>query len=622
MKHCWSILLLAFLCSSITAQDEIHNIQTKISAAQQQLLQDSFFSPSYRLLAPLKYQLRSIADSSARKLDLQFQLYDTYLEVVNGMIASTINPESKKLAYRKELPAFETGIATAYQLFQQKADDQYFQWAFHTAEQNRNLLLSNSLYTPISMPDHTESELGRLLSAINIAKSKLTNAKRQNNQSQIVSLENLRDSLKSIYNQQMEQIAPWPKLSDLDENNAFEWDSIQSKLQPKEALIEYFYGRDSVYVFVLTAHSKTFQNLASAKSIQLLIQSFQQSIYHQKENWYQANTQLYQLLFHPIRSFLTDTDKLIIVPDGILGAIPFQSLCPEAEEWDRSFKTLDYLIYHYDIHYHHSAKALFQEKPAPIFEPNALALAPVFDSTAQIVKDSIPKNLNALPLTPQLLKNIKRHYQGHYLTHASANFYKFSQEAPHADIIHFSTHTLLHPNIPMYTQIMLYPTSTSSAALQLKDIYLMAGQLNCDLAVLGSCQSGSGPISEGESLSGLAYGFSYLGVPSLIYSLWAVDENATNQLFSQFYAYLKKGKDKSSALREAQIQYLQQANEETAAPFFWAGFILTGQNQAYTFQQQNPTNLWWWFAGSIVLIVLIFTQKTKIWAALNPSLRI
>jgi CHAT domain-containing protein len=150
----------------------------------------------------------------------------------------------------------------------------------------------------------------------------------------------------------------------------------------------------------------------------------------------------------------------------------------------------------------------------------------------------------------------------------------------------------------------------------------MAGQLNCDLAVLGSCQSGSGPISEGESLSGLAYGFSYLGVPSLIYSLWAVDENATNQLFSQFYASLKKGEDKSAALRGAQIQYLRQANEETASPFFWAGFVLTGQNQAYTFQQQNPTNLWWWFAGSIVLIVLISTQKTKIWAALNPSLRI
>ncbi len=592
-------------------------IRAQIQYARQQLKKDSFYSPAYRTLALSKSQLRSVADTATEKSLLTFELYETYLEVINGMIASTVNPESKQATYQNRFPDFEAGIRAAQQLYQVQQDDQYLQWAFQTAEQNRNLLLAKSLYTPQQIPDSLESELGKLLGQINISKSKWRLARSDRDFAKAIQLENTRDSLTTVYNQLIATLdtqMPF-EVSDTSEQTV-DMQAIQQKLKPNEAFVEYFCGSNDIYAFVLTAHSKQMIHLSPSSLIKRQVDLFLQTVYQQKEAWYRASSQLYKLLFQPLQAELQGVDHIWMVQDGFLSGIPFQALCHPQKEWDRDFRSLHYLLSDYNIHYHHSARAWLQEEAVPNIQASVFAMAPVFGADNPL-PDAF--HLPVLNRTPALLNAIQGHFPGRFLVNSEAHVDTFRNAFSTFPILHLSTHTLIDESIPLYSRILLSADTNQLPYIELQELYGLQA-ISTNLAVLGSCQSGAGSSTSGESLNGLAYGFSYLGIPSVIYSLWSVDEQATNQLLRRFYKKLSKGLSKSAALRQAQLGYLQQADPESASPFFWAAFVLNGHDHPYEIERQNPTSPWWWLAGSLSLILLYwFSRRIKTSVVSNPS---
>jgi len=76
----------------------------------------------------------------------------------------------------------------------------------------------------------------------------------------------------------------------------------------------------------------------------------------------------------------------------------------------------------------------------------------------------------------------------------------------------------------------------------------------------------------GDDIIGLSRAFLYAGSPSVIASLWSVDDDATKLLMVAFYTGLKHGLSKGDALRGAQAE----VRKKYASPFYWSGFVLTG----------------------------------------------
>jgi CHAT domain-containing protein len=74
------------------------------------------------------------------------------------------------------------------------------------------------------------------------------------------------------------------------------------------------------------------------------------------------------------------------------------------------------------------------------------------------------------------------------------------------------------------------------------------------LVVLSGCRGQSGNWSRGDDVTALNRAFMYAGAPSVIASLWSVDDDATQQLMIAFYSHLKEGLSKAEALRAAQIE--------------------------------------------------------------------
>jgi CHAT domain-containing protein len=93
------------------------------------------------------------------------------------------------------------------------------------------------------------------------------------------------------------------------------------------------------------------------------------------------------------------------------------------------------------------------------------------------------------------------------------------------------------------------------------------------LVVLSACQTGMGQRVGGEGVMGLRRALIQAGSQTQVLSLWNVDDDATSELMSRYYAGLAKGMGRSAALRAAQLQ-LQTG--KYAHPYYWAAFVMSG----------------------------------------------
>ena len=73
---------------------------------------------------------------------------------------------------------------------------------------------------------------------------------------------------------------------------------------------------------------------------------------------------------------------------------------------------------------------------------------------------------------------------------------------------------------------------------------------------------------------GLTRAFLYAGSPSVLATLWEVNDRSTLQLMDSFYRELGKV-NKARALAEAQRHMLKPGGRYSH-PYYWAPFILVG----------------------------------------------
>ena len=135
--------------------------------------------------------------------------------------------------------------------------------------------------------------------------------------------------------------------------------------------------------------------------------------------------------------------------------------------------------------------------------------------------------------------------------------------------------TLLHPPLLLIViaTFAIINSTTIKPIPKCHEIYNL--QINSDLVVLSSCESGLGELLTGEGMMGLNRSFVYAGVPNVIFSLWKVLDQVGSEMMIEFYKEVLSGKSYSAALRATKLKML--ANEATASPEFWSAFLLIGR---------------------------------------------
>jgi CHAT domain-containing protein len=131
------------------------------------------------------------------------------------------------------------------------------------------------------------------------------------------------------------------------------------------------------------------------------------------------------------------------------------------------------------------------------------------------------------------------------------------------------SHGELNVDDPMLTSLRLAPDEENDGYLHAGEVF--EHDLSASLVVLSACNSALGELTSGNELMGLTRSFLYAGVPSIVASLWTVDDRSTSFLMQQFYRNLGT-MNKADALREAKLATMK----EYPSPFHWAAFCLQG----------------------------------------------
>ena len=290
---------------------------------------------------------------------------------------------------------------------------------------------------------------------------------------------------------------------------------------------------------------------------------------------------LYNLIFDKIET--TNRSSIIISPDGLLNAIPFEAFNDGKK----------YLIERFDIRYIPSGKEFVKLYQNNTQSDNKIIVFanPYFDLEQNSIKGTAIKrlhnqkshfrtlnNLDEPNIINRLYKNRAKIYLGKEAT--ESNFFKIKSPK----ILHLSTHgfylrdeTILNP---MLKAGIALSGANSAIKNQKGDGIITALELSgmdlshTELVVLSACETGVGEIEDGEGVAGLSKAFIKAGAKYIVMSLWSVPEKSTGELMERFYENLHRGDSYSEALRSAKVWMIENKNSH---PFYWSGFVGSGR---------------------------------------------
>lgn len=395
---------------------------------------------------------------------------------------------------------------------------------------------------------------------------------------------------------------------------------IQQKLKHSdELLLEYLVGDKSIFAFLISSDDIQVYQIKKDFPLETWVGQMRRGIYQYhltprasqeayiayNDTFAVVSHQLYQKLIAPIKDDLPR--KLVVIPDGILGYLPFDALLTKPPEQNHSFKSHSYLLQEHEISYSYSATLLeeMQNTPHEKTSKQLLAFAPSFEENTSI-SASVEARRNGLgPLTYNIpeAESINDIFGGDVFSGRAATKSQFIQHAQEYRVLHLATHGKANDQTGDYSFLAFAQPSDAKKdqKLYVRDLYNL--RLNADMVVLSACETGIGELQRGEGIISLARGFSYAGAKSIITTLWSVNDASTKDLMESFYQKLKEGQTKNAALRQAKIDYLNACTNDEAHPFFWAGFIPIGDMTSI-----KPIRVfhWWWTIGGLLFLLLIW----------------
>ncbi len=215
-------------------------------------------------------------------------------------------------------------------------------------------------------------------------------------------------------------------------------------------------------------------------------------------------------------------------------------------------------------------------------------------------KDTL--RLRDLPWAEKELKSIANVVESELYLRGDATEAAFKQNAGRFGIIHLATHVILDDKEPLYSKFVFSkdPGSGEDGYLHLYELYNM--RLRANMAVLSACQTGIGKNIKGEGMMSLARGFAYAGCPSVVMSLWSIDDKATSMVVTGFYNGLAQGQSKDVALRNAKLALINGGDPVLANPYYWAGMVVIGNTEPLDVTRgEGDGGVWFFIMLTIIL---------------------
>lgn len=536
----------------------------------------------------------------------------------NALVAS----EGKLLLSESFKGLYEIGIEVSHRLYEKTGNAEYFQSAIDLSKQSKAILfLEQSQEFDLVNSNFLSKDLKE---AFFLKRKRIELLQRAFYS--LIDQSVTSDSLIVLNEDLLRSRADQELLKDSIRNILLSYGEITSsverlftqetefKIDPNHGLIEFFYGVKNIYILSRTAQKSYFHKIEVndklTSSIQKVLQVVSRpprvdSIEEDLTSFIEASSHLYNQLLKPtIDEFDKAINHLIIVPDDILSRIPFQVLIKRRLKESSGFNQLDYLIRSYSVQYQLSSE-LYRNTVVLDKQGEGL-LAVGFKSTEGLGQKPA---FGSLPGTENEIKFLKSSVEGTFLIGASGTKAQFIDQAGEFDVLHLAVHGKAD-SLDRYESSLIF-NGNENNVLNTSDLYL-AG-LKARLAVLSACESGVGVVNKGEGTFSIARGFALVGVPSIVMSLWKVNDKVTSDLMVEMYdGFLNEGMPINQALRESKLTYLENSDQYLGHPYYWAAFLQLGDNTSYDTDRINGRKPWLYLVFIVFsLLGVAFYKKRK-----------
>ncbi|WP_170110759.1 CHAT domain-containing protein [Flavilitoribacter nigricans] len=501
--------------------------------------------------------------------------------------------DSKLFLQKESIALYEKAIGTTYELQQITGDERYAEHAFHFMENSKAVLLLANLKDfkariAAKIPDSLMMQINRLKADIAFREKRMIAAKVEGDQALYKEAQSRLPQLKRLY---QEKIRSLEERFPIYYQEKYNLQVVGTKhfrehlRQTSSSLVEYFVGEEKVYMFFqanLDARPRLFAVDLPAEQLGELsdavvdnINSMDAVFNPEKIARYrQSAHELFTRIWQPFADLIPRQSRVIIVPAGYLGYVPFEALLTRPEE-GMKFKNYPYLINDHPLSYAYSATILIEnleERPAEKQRKlSFLGIAPVFEDHPSL--DHLPWNEvdEIIPLMG-----------GKSFTHGDATREAFFRNVPTANIVHVCTHALTQEE-PFDAWIELIDGPVHISELDTMDLLI-------EMIVLSACETGTGELEKGEGIMSLARRFAYAGCQSIVSSLWQVNAQSTASIMKAFYEQLADQSPKDIALQQAKISFFRNEgiDHPDAHPYYWTGFLQSGARRSIVTDNGTP----------------------------------
>jgi len=563
-------------------------------------------------------------------LGAAFDLYKKGYELLNELLQSDLMTESFIVLFKNFNVDFQLSIRCAFTAADVFSEKEYLNTSFQFIEQSKYFTLlkarqNTELKKKIGSADSLFVRERELTLQIETLKHQLSKSGELNP-----------DAAFDLRNEQLSRVISKTQILEsidfqaekkrliTDDFSTLSLDEVQQDLvKSNEAIIEYHWSDHLISTMIIGKDSVALLELPVNDELKTHIRNYALSLASDRtsiqdvgayKNFLHSSNYLFRTLFEPViqltSAMLKSSDQIrryTIVSDGELAYLPFEAFTTSlGDTTNISYWKLPYLCRDYTINYAYSLNILSGNLSENPNKKKNKILGMSYSSFYEDDGADVAKLRfeNELPFSGQeiyQIGDIFNHASFQTLTEATES--QFKELASEYAIIHLAIHGQAD-SIDKFNSKLLFKTEPDDGddgqlhAYELYNIDLSGNQL----AVLSACETGLGKQVEGEGMFSIARGFAYAGCPSIVMSLWKVNDKATSILMKYFYENLAVGGTKDLALQKAKLSYIQNSDDFNAHPANWAAFIALGNNQPVEIEDND---YWVYYGMAIILLFMV-----------------
>jgi len=339
-------------------------------------------------------------------------------------------------------------------------------------------------------------------------------------------------------------------------------------------LLFYWLGAQQSYLWAITPAKTQLFLLPPQREITASVERYRKTLLEVRDPLESGNADgqsLYRVLLSPAAALLRPNTPVIILADGILSQLNFETLlvpgaAPGVQSNGESNAKMHYLLGDLILSSAPSLAMLGAAEPAGRENGKILLIGN---------PNSPDQNFPSLPFFGVEMSRIEGHFSSSEVSalagqQATPAAYLASDPRSYA-YIHFVSHAVASLTSPLDSAIILSNPAGHEDSYKLYAREIIQHPIHAQLVTISACYGSGTRTYAGEGLVGLSWAFLHAGAQQVIGALWEVSDDSTPRLMDKLYQGLTAGDSPAVALRNAKLSLLH-SQSRFSAPFYWAPF--------------------------------------------------